>query len=215
MKNKYLIILCIIGGVLFCNATYAQRPQKRNTSPDVERLGRALEYFTSGKYHECMLILSDLDEHYELNSRFRAFLGVCYYHEWEYEKACSYLDEVLPLLEAVAPQERSFYYFANGESHFNLQQYKKAIPQYQEQLKLCHNDEKGDAYYRLGFCYMFLNEWTLALNNFELSLSSYKQYLNNEEHKARISQIEKMIKGCKKRIKNTTVDVNSKQPRIN
>ncbi|MBQ6658590.1 MAG: hypothetical protein IJM70_04615, partial [Prevotella sp.] len=181
----------------------------------VERLGRALEYFTSGKYHECMLILSDLDEHYELNSRFRAFLGVCYYHEWEYEKACSYLDEVLPLLESVAPQERSFYYFANGESHFNLQQYKEAIPQYQEQLKLCHNDEKGDAYYRLGFCYMFLNEWTLALNNFELSLSSYKQYLNNEEHKARISQIEKMIKGCKKRVKNTTVDVNSKQPRIN
>ncbi len=215
MKNKYLIILCIIGGLLFCNATYAQRPQKRNTSPDVERLGRALEYFTSGKYHECMLILSDLDEHYELNSRFRAFLGVCYYHEWEYEKACSYLDEVLPLLESVAPQERSFYYFANGESHFNLQQYKEAIPQYQEQLKLCHNDEKGDAYYRLGFCYMFLNEWTLALNNFELSLSSYKQYLNNEEHKARISQIEKMIKGCKKRVKNTTVDVNSKQPRRN
>ena len=215
MKNKYLIILCIIGGLLFCNTTYAQRPQKRNTSPDVERLGRALEYFTSEKYHECLLILSDLDEHYELNSRFRAFLGVCYYHEWEYEKACSYLDEVLPLLESVAPQERSFYYFANGESHFNLQQYKEAIPQYQEQLKLCHNDEKGDAYYRLGFCYMFLNEWTLALNNFELSLSSYKQYLNNEEHKARISQIEKMIKGCKKRVKNTTVDVNSKQPRIN
>ena len=215
MKNRYLIILCIIGGVLFCNTTYAQQPQKRNTSPDVERLGRALEYFTSGKYHECLLILSDLDEHYELNSRFRAFLGVCYYQEWEYEKACRYLDEVLPLLDAVAPQERSFYYFANGESHFNLQQYKEAIPQYQAQLKLCHNDEKGDAYYRLGFCYMFLHEWSLALDNFESSLSAYRQYLNNDEHKARISQIEKMIKGCKKRVKNTAVDVNSEQPRIN
>jgi tetratricopeptide (TPR) repeat protein len=166
----------------------------------VERLGRALEYFSSGKYHECMLILSDLDEHYELNSRFRAFLGICYYYEWEYEKACSYLDEVLPLLQGVAPQERSLYYFANGESHFNLQQYEQAIIQYQEQLKLCHPDEKGDAYYRLGFCYMFLNEWALALEHFEQSLSFYQQYLNNEETKARITQIQKMIKGCKKRL---------------
>lgn len=197
--------------MLFCNTAYGQRSKNSSTSPDVERLGRALEYFTSGKYHECLLILSDLDKHYELNSRFRAFLGVCYYQEWEYEKACTYLDEVLPLLGAVAPQERSFYFYANGESHFHLQQYKEAIPQYLEQIKICHPDEKGDAYYRLGFCYMFLNEWTSALSNFELSLSSYKQYLNNKEHQARITQIEKMIKGCKKRLNNKTVNVNSKE----
>ena len=200
MKHSLSIILLVICCALFCNNSHAQQPQKRNTSPDVERLGRALDYFTSGKYHECLLILSDLDEHYELNSRFRAFLGICYYYEWEYEKACSYLDEVLPQLQGVAPQERSFYYFANGESHFNLQQYEQAIPQYEEQLKLCHPDEKGDAYYKLGFCYMFLNEWPLALEHFEHSLTFYQQYLNNEENKARITQIQKMIKGCKKRI---------------
>ena len=200
MKHSLSIILLVVCYTLICSTALGQQPQKRNSSPDVERLGRALEYFSSGKYHECMLILSDLDEHYELNSRFRAFLGICYYYEWEYEKACSYLDEVLPLLQGVAPQERSFYYFANGESHFNLQQYEQAITQYQEQLKLCHPDEKGDAYYRLGFCYMFLNEWALALEHFEQSLSFYEQYLNNEENKARITQIQKMIKGCKKRL---------------
>ncbi len=211
MRHALLITLLVVCCTLFCYPAYGQRPQKRSTSPDVERLGKALEYFTSGKYHECMLILSDLDEQYELNSRFRAFLGVCYYYEWEYEKACSYLDEVLPLLEAVSPHERSFYFFANGESHFNLQQYGQAISQYQEQIKLCHPEEKGDAFYRLGFCYMFFNEWTLALDNFEQSRECYQQYLNDEEHKARITQIEKMIKGCKKRIKETTVDVNSKE----
>ncbi len=200
MKHSLSIILLVVCCTLNCSTAIGQQPQKRNSSPDVERLGRALEYFSSGKYHECMLILSDLDEHYELNSRFRAFLGICYYYEWEYEKACSYLDEVLPLLQGVAPQERSLYYFANGESHFNLQQYEQAIIQYQEQLKLCHPDEKGDAYYRLGFCYMFLNEWALALEHFEQSLSFYQQYLNNEETKARITQIQKMIKGCKKRL---------------
>ena len=204
MRHILLITLLVV-----CCSTFGQIPQKRNTSPDVERLGKALEYFTGGKYHECMLILSDLDEQYELNSRFRAFLGVCYYYEWEYEKACSYLDEVLPQLEALSPQERSFYFFANGESHFNLKQYEQAVSQYQEQLKLCHTDEKGDAHYRLGFCFMFLNEWSKALENFEQSLTFYRQNLNNDEYKARIAQIEKMIKGCKKRIKETSVDVNS------
>ncbi len=204
MRHSLTITLLLIGCTLFCCHAYCQGTQKRNTSPDVERLGRALDYFTSGKYHECLLILSDLDEHYELNSRFRAFLGVCYYYEWEYEKACLYLDEVLPQLQGVAPQERSFYYFANGESHFNLQQYEQAITQYDEQLKVCHADEKGDAYYKLGFCYMFLNEWPLAMEHFEQSLTYYQQYLNNEANKARITQIQKMIKGCKKRVEKGT-----------
>ena len=53
----------------------------RAQSPDSQKLGMALDYFQSGKYHETLLILEQLDKQYRLNPRFRAYLGVCYFHE--------------------------------------------------------------------------------------------------------------------------------------
>ena len=104
---------------------------------DTEKLGMALEYFASGKYHEALLLFQRLDKAYKLNARFRAYIGLCYYHEWEYDKACQYLDELIPQLSALAPHERSVYYYAAAESHFNLQQYEAAIPYYEQVLSRC------------------------------------------------------------------------------
>ena len=59
---------------------------------DTRKLERALDYFSGQKYHEALLLLAALDRQYALNPRFKAYLGMCYYHEWEYDKACLYLD---------------------------------------------------------------------------------------------------------------------------
>ena len=122
---------------------------------DKDQLGMAIEYFQSGKYHEALLIFEKLDKEYELNARFHAYMGVCCYYEWLYEDACRYLDEAIPQLDAFAPHERSVYYYCNGESHFQLHQYKEAIPYFERALTVCYENEKGDIHYRLGLCRMF------------------------------------------------------------
>ena len=68
---------------------------------DSERLGMALEYFTSGKYHESLLILERLDKQYTLNERFHAYMGICYFHEWDYAKAITFLERAMPTLEVL------------------------------------------------------------------------------------------------------------------
>ncbi|MGI6242743.1 MAG: tetratricopeptide repeat protein [Prevotella sp.] len=167
---------------------------------DGERLGMALEYFQSEKYHEALLILQKLDRKYRLNPRIRAYIGVCYYYEWEYAQATEYLDSVIPQLKAFAPQERSFYYYADAESHFNLRQFGQALPLYNEMLKLCRDNEKPDAYYRIGFIHVYRHEWIDALDNLQSALVYYQCYRPDE--KARIAQIRNMINGCCTNIKN-------------
>ena len=144
---------------------------QKSKSPDTEKLGKALEYFTSGMYHESLLLFSALDKEYNLNARFHAFMGLCYYYEWEYQQACTYLDEAIPKIESLAPHERSVYFFANAESHFNLEQYTEAIPYYEQHILLCYPNEKADSFYRIGFCYMFHEEWANALESFESALA--------------------------------------------
>lgn len=161
---------------------------------DSERLGMAIDYFQNGKYHESMLILQDLNQHYRLNPRFQAYLGVCYYYEWDYEHATECLSKAIPKLEKFAPQERSFYYFANAESLFNLKEYDKALLNYQQMLTVCHNNEKGDAYYKIGLIHTFRNQWIDALDNLQSAWFYYTQYTTNK--KARIAQIRNMIQGC-------------------
>ena len=127
----------------------------QSSDPDPVQLDKAVAYFNSGKYHEALLIFQQLDKRYKLNDRFRAYIGLCYYNEWEYKNATNYLDEVAPRLTVLAPHERSVYYFANAESHFQLQEYKPAISFYEQALTVCYDSEKGEIYYRLGLCYMF------------------------------------------------------------
>lgn len=180
---------------------------------DAELLARAIDYFNSQKYHECLLILQPLDKHYKLNPRYRAYLGICLYQEWDYEAAVKCLDDAIPQLEGFAPQERSIYYWTDAESHFNLQRYQEAIPLYEKMLGLCHDNEKPDAYYRLGFCHLFLAEnisaeeisksqsalaeKAKAKECFEQALLGYLKYRNNPSEKARIAQIKHMIQGLK------------------
>ncbi|WP_231477608.1 M48 family metallopeptidase [Prevotella sp. HUN102] len=184
--------------VLFFSLSLSLRAQSKD--PDPVQLDKALEYFTSAKYQEALLIFQRLDKQYKLNDRFRAYIGLCYYHEWDYKAAAKYLDEVIPKLSMLAPHERSVYFFAAGESHFNLKQYKAAIPHYENALQVCYDREKAEIYYRLGFCYMFAENWEKARDFYALSEDYYRKYRNIDDVEARLAQVQRMRAGCQAKI---------------
>lgn len=171
--------------------------KKGDKKADAEQLARALDYFSSEKFHECLILLQPLNRRYKLNPRYRAYLAVCLYYEWEYAEAIRLFDEVLPQLQGLAPHELSLYYWMDAESYFALQQYDRALPLYEKMLPLCRDNEKPDAYYRMGFCHLFAEERKKAKECFELSLEGYLKYRNTPKEKARIAQIRHMIGGLK------------------
>ena len=194
--------------------------KKGDRKADAEQLARALDYFSSEKFHECLMLLQPLNRRYKLNPRYRAYLAVCLYYEWEYDEAVKLFDEVIPQLQGLAPHELSLYYWMDAESYFALQQYDRALPLYGKMLPLCRDNEKPDAYYRLGFCHLFAAESSGASSSekasgssessgasnverkkakecFELSLEGYLKYRNTPNEQARIAQIRHMIGGLK------------------
>lgn len=198
--------------------TFQEKKSERKA--DAEQLARALDYFASEKFHECLVLLQPLNRRYKLNPRYRAYLAVCLYYEWEYAEAIRLFDEVLPQLQGLAPHELSLYYWMDAESYFALQQYTRALPLYERMLPLCRDNEKPDAYYRMGFCHLFAAESSGASSSekvsgssessgssaeerkkakecFELSLEGYLKYRNTPNEKARIAQIRHMIGGLK------------------
>ena len=62
-----------------------------------------------------------------------------------------------------------------------------------------HN-EKPDAYYRLGFCSVFEEDWSEALRYLRLSLKYYRQLRDTPDLKARVAQITNMIRGCEEKV---------------
>lgn len=146
--------------------------KKGDRKEDAEQLARALDYFASEKFHECLVLLQPLNRRYKLNPRYRAYLAVCLYYEWEYAEAIRLFDEVIPLLQGLAPHELSLYYWMDAESYFALQQYTRALPLYERMLPLCRDNEKPDAYYRMGFCHLFAAEASEASSSEKVSGSS-------------------------------------------
>lgn len=163
-------------------------------SSDSELLGKALDYFQGGKFHESLLLFEKLDQKYKLNPRFRAYMGVCYYYDWEYEKACEYLDSIIPQMDPFAPHERSVYYYSNAESHFNLNQYEEAKAYYERMLNVCYDNEKSDGLYRLGYCYLFTDDKETAYEYFASALAYYQRYRSNDSQ-TRINQLAQIVKG--------------------
>lgn len=192
MRKVFLgIITCLLLSTML-----SMRPTVADEKAgDSELFGKAIEYFQSGKFHEALLLFDKLDQRYTLNPRFRAFMAVCYYYDWNDEKTCEYLDSLIPQLEPFAPHERSIYYYINAESHFNLKQYDQALNYYEKALTVCYNNEKPDAFYRMGYCHLFNNELATAYEYFNSALAYYREYRNTEKDQPRIAQIEKMVKG--------------------
>ena len=162
---------------------------------DSQRLEKAIEYFQSGKYHEALIIFRSLNTKYKLNPRFVAYLGVCYYYDWDYAEAALCLDSVMPQLEKLAPHERSVYYFLSAESHFNIKEYGKAISPYEKTLNVAFDNEKGDINYRLGFCHLYEGDKATARECFESADAYYQKFGTSRQNSGRIHQVKNMIKG--------------------
>ena len=184
--------------MLLCLASACHAIQQHKNE-DSEKLGKAIEYFSGGKYHEALILFADIDKRYELNPRFKGYIGICYYHEWDYDNACKYLDKALSQLEIYAPRERNVYYGAAAESHFMLGQYDEAVPLYEKQLLVCHGNEKGDVLYRLGLCHMFKEQWQCAADYLSSAIAYYVKYKATASH-PRLVQAEKMLNGCKEKM---------------
>ena len=167
-----------------------------------ERLGMAIEYFQSGKYHESLLIFERLDKEYELDIRYKAYIGVCQYYEYDYKKACLYLDPLIDTLSVFAPHEQAVYYNCCGESHFMLEQYEQAIPAYERFLNVCYNNEKGQAFYRLAFCYLNTSDQDSAYDMLLSAQAYYEKYASNDSQQ-RLAQIKRMVNGIRQRLKKT------------
>ena len=186
-----IVLLCLLLSTSLC----------RGQMKDSDRLGIAIEYFQSGKYQEARNILLELDKSYTLNPRFRAYLGVCCFYEWDFAKAAEILDEVIPLLASLSPQEKSVYNYAAAESHFTLQHYREALPYFIQTMSLCHPNERGESYFKLAFCHLSEGDYVNAYVCLQQSLSYYEQYLDTPAHQSRIRQIETMLVGAEAQIK--------------
>lgn len=186
--------LALLTAIIMCPIFMQAQPEDGTT--DKQQLGIALDYFAAGKYREALNLFTRLDKRYKLNPRFKAYIGLCHYYEWEYKEACKYLDPAIEHLDVYAPHERSIYYFACAESHFHLAQYAEAMPLYEKQLSVCYDKEKGDAFYRLGFCHMFAREWSLAAERLQSALDYYERFGYPTDRQARVEQIKKMLRGC-------------------
>lgn len=190
LRRLLLILLCFVSVSVF--------PQGKEA--DTEALGRALEYFQSQKYHEALLIFQRLDQSYKLNARYKAYIGLCYYYDWNYKKATEYFDTFLPKLSMLAPEERALYYYADGESHFQLGHYDQAIMLFQSALALCHDRDKGDSWFRIGFCYYFLQQPALAQGCFLVAEYYYATFRNSPDLQARRQQMAHMMRGLRPEI---------------
>lgn len=190
LRRLLLILLCFVSVSVF--------PQGKEA--DTEALGRALEYFQSQKYHEALLIFQRLDQSYKLNARYKAYIGLCYYYDWDYKKATEYFDTFLPKLSMLAPEERALYYYADGESHFQLGHYDQAIMLFQSALALCHDRDKGDSWFRIGFCYYFLQQPALAQGCFLVAEYYYATFRNSPDLQARRQQMAHMMRGLRPEI---------------
>lgn len=190
LRRLLLILLCFVSVSVF--------PQGKKA--DTEALGRALEYFQSQKYHEALLIFQRLDQSYKLNARYKAYIGLCYYYDWDYKKATEYFDTFLPKLSMLAPKERALYYYADGESHFQLGHYDQAIVLFLSALTLCHDRDKGDSWFRIGFCYYFLQQPALAQGCFLVAEYYYATFRNSPDLQARRQQMAHMMRGLRPEI---------------
>lgn len=190
LRRLLLILLCFVSVSAFSQGKKAE----------TEALGRALEYFQSQKYHEALLIFQRLDQSYKLNARYKAYIGLCYYYDWDYKKATEYFDTFLPKLDMLAPEERALYYYADGESHFQLSHYDQAIVLFQSALALCHDRDKGDSWFRIGFCYYFLQQPALAQGCFLVAEYYYATFRNSPDLQARRQQMAHMMRGLRPEI---------------
>lgn len=161
---------------------------------DKETLGRAIEYFSSQKYQEALLLFQKLENTHKLSNRFLAYKGVCEYKLDQYEKAIESLSEAVPHLKEYSPHEQAIYYYTWGECYFQLERYSKTKECFIKALELCNDNDHAEVCYRLGFSDMMLGEYENAIKWFEEAEGWYRKADNNPSNSAHREQTKRMLR---------------------
>lgn len=176
----------------------------QDTAEDKEKLARAVEYFNGEKYHEAGLIFRNLNKKYNLNTRFKAYLGICELKDWNYTAVTEIFDSIYTDLTVYAPLEQNVYYNAAAESHFNLGNYHAALKYYELALTVCANKEKADICFKAGICYLQFEDdnnsdsvtdaKAAAKDYLTKSLNFYNEYPTGKDEHDRMKQISTMLR---------------------
>lgn len=164
---------------------------------DKEKLGRAIEYFQSGKYHEALLLFAYLSGHHKLSPRLMAYMGVCSYYDMDYKSATRLLDSSKDAVSVYGPSENAVYLFCNAESHLNLKEYTAALQLYEEYALVCHDNERADAMYKMGTCHKELGNTPNAIEYMESAIACYHQFNGLGDDSEKILNARKIIDSCR------------------
>ena len=159
-----------------------------------------LEYFQSQKYHEALLIFQRLDQSYKLNARYKAYIGLCYYYDWDYKKATEYFDPSCPNSACWLPRSGRSTIMRTGRATSSWATTTRRILLFQSALALCHDRDKGDSWFRFGFCYYFLQQPALAQRCFLVAEYYYATFRNSPDLQARRQQMAHMMRGLRPEI---------------
>lgn len=194
MKLRHIIAI-----VFFLSPCFVC-PIVGQTITDNDRLEMAIDYFQSGKYHEALSIFETLERNHKLNPRYLAYMGLCYYNEWDFEKACKFFERALPDLQKFSPRELSVYYYSSAESFFALEKYEESLPYYEKALSVCYDNEKGDILFKMGYCFVLQEEWSRSIEHLQQAQHYYHNYRDTTDLTPRLKQIENMISGCQEKL---------------
>lgn len=210
MLKKMTVVLLLVSSCL----TVAAQSAKKEQEDGKELLGKAVEYYIGGKYHETILAFEKLKRNYKLTPRLKAYLGFSYYKEGEYKEAVECLRDAVPELAAFSPKEQSAYIYACAESLFSLQKYEEAIKYYDMLLPMTEGNDRGDVLFHKAFSLYIYKEMEEAERDsmkiariapevedtygmFSDAMDLYRENVRTatELQVARRRQCERMIKG--------------------
>ena len=191
-------VVVILMTVAFSHSfSYASSFQEQNKTSDADLLGKAIEYYQGGKYHESILAFERLNSRYKLNARFIAYLGMSYFKENQYEEAAKYLKASLPELEAYSPYERAVYTYSCAESFFYMEKYHEAITYYNMALPLTNGNNRADILFHNAFAHYLTEGVTDTVKQlFSDALQTYKDNTATatQQQAARLKQTENMLR---------------------
>lgn len=180
--------------------TVPQHAAAQTKRQDTELLGKAVDYYSGGKYHEAVLAFEQLRKRYRLTPRFQAYLGISYFKERQYEEAAENLRQCIPELTAYAPKERAVYLYSCAESLFHLGHYDESMDYYRQALPFVEGNDRADVLFHTAFAYYLKEQIEDAYPIFIEAHALYKQYTHpaDELHTARLQQTETMLKGMRR-----------------
>lgn len=196
LPNRHYTRILATCALLFAASVMAENrgiARMQTDLSDKDKLGMALDYFQSGKFHEAMLLFVKLDRQYQLNPRFKAYIGTCFYYEGDYRNASRYFDEAIPGIDAFAPHERSVYYYFAAESMRKNGEYKASIPMYEIMLNVCYDNEKADALFGIGACYDKLGDNETAREYIQSAKAYYDKYNSGMSRKEKMAYIDSIL----------------------